>query len=145
MKFVVRYPIWIILPPLLIGGPLGFLFLTQVVQMTLGRWFLIVGIGALAYVPITFVYWRRLARLSREVTRATGTGRPKEVSDAISECLLETEKGAMIFWPVAGAVLSAVIGIVMTPSLRSASYFVESSLIVSTIAMAWTYWAGKRT
>lgn len=144
MKFSARYPVWVILPPLLIGGPLAFFFLTQVVQMTLERWFLIVGIGALAYVPVTFFYWRHLHRLSGEVNDAVELRDVREVSIALTDCLLGTEIAAMIYWPVIGVVFSATIGLLMTPTVHGVTAFVESSLIVATIAMAWTYWAGKK-
>ena len=144
MVFSKRYPLWMILPPLVIGGPLALLFLFQVVQMTWDRWLNVLAIGAAIYVPAVIIYWRWLVRLARGVDEAIDGTSEDDVSGGVSSCLVGTERGALLFWPVFGGLLAGCLGLVMTSSIRGVSYFVESSLIVATIAMAWSYWAGKK-
>ena len=50
MSFSRRYLTWLLLPPLAISLPPALLFLTQVVQLTVGRGLALAGLLAITYI-----------------------------------------------------------------------------------------------
>lgn len=141
MSFTRGYLLWLLLPPTAVTGPLSFLFLSQVIQLSMASAMEIVLLFAVFFVAAASVLWLALTPPLEAVEEAVRTRR--DASAPTSECLERTTRLSLILWS-AGSVLFAVLGTLFV--MRSAlgfSYFLLGSLIAGFPSVIWAYAIGK--
>jgi methyl-accepting chemotaxis protein len=142
MPFSRRYVSALIGPPFLLSLPLSFLFVSQVVRLSLGHG------AAVAVLLLALAASIGLALLAGTRTCADAVDnavtQQRHVSEAVSDCLRATTRmavGASLGGSLVFALLATLI--VMRSALGFA-YFLVAALIVAVPTIAWCYAAGKR-
>src|SRR6266550_2169321 len=141
MTFPRRYITALVGPPAIVTLPLAFLFISQVVQLSLGPALAVIAL-LLALAGATAA--ALLAGITPYAERVEeAVAQKRDVSAAVSECLGRTTTLSIIIW-LAGGLLFALLGtlIVMRTGLGFA-YFLVAALIVAFPSIAWGYGAGK--
>ncbi|HEX7192052.1 MAG TPA: HAMP domain-containing protein, partial [Thermoanaerobaculia bacterium] len=141
MSFTRRYVTSLIVPPAIVTLPLALLFITQVVQLSLGTAFgvialllvLAAGTGAALFAGVT----PYAQAVEESVARKHG------VSDAVSECLQKTTTLALVIWLAGGLVFALLATLLVMRTPLGFAYFVVAALIIAFPSIAWSYGAGK--
>ena len=141
MSFTRRYLVWLLGPPAVVTGPLAFLFLAQVLNLTVataGRLialvivFMVVGIAALFFGLRPYT---RAVEAARE-----GQG---DLSQALTECLQRTKRLSLTLWSLGSVMFAAVGMLLILPSRLGFSYFLVAALIGGFASVTWAYASGK--
>ncbi len=138
VKFGLRYPLFVVLPPLLLLLPLALLFLNNVLRIAPAQVWSIGLAAAAVYGAGAVAFIAAIAPRSQRVG-----SEQRNLSDAVSNCLQATEIAAALVWLVCGSVLAIGGALFVSPTLAGLQYFVEAALIIAAPSMAWSYWAGK--
>src|ERR1019366_5825650 len=88
VTFTHKYVVWLLVPPAVVMGPLSFLFLTQIVRMSLATSGSIFGLFALFFLAGSATLVRGLTPLANAVDEDVCRG--KDASEAASRCLERT-------------------------------------------------------
>jgi methyl-accepting chemotaxis protein len=141
VDFARRYFAWLTIPPALVALPLAFLFLAQVVPLTVAR-----GFG-LALLLILFAAAAAAAMSIFVTTCANDVESALEnrgnISDAVSMCLQRTTRGSLAIWPLAGLVFAVLATLLFMRTVAGFGYFVAAAVLVAFPCAAWAYAAGK--
>lgn len=141
MSFTRRYFLWLFVPPALLVMPAAFAFLTQVVQMTLGRMLLLGAVLAVLYAIGCVVLYSTISPILTEVEEASNDG--GDLSTALTRCLRTTVAASFGGW-VIGAIAFTILGTWLTMrTALGASYFAVGALIAAFFSVAWGYFAAK--
>jgi methyl-accepting chemotaxis protein len=140
VSFTRRYFASILILPAFVSLPLGWLFLTQVEQMSLTQWALVlaVGIGIYAAGVIFFIRW--LAPYVRDVEEALATR--EDLSEELSRCLRRTTRGTNTLW-IATGVAFVLAATPISGHAGSLQHFAIAALLAAGLAMAWSYGVAK--
>ncbi|HVT43072.1 MAG TPA: methyl-accepting chemotaxis protein [Thermoanaerobaculia bacterium] len=142
MAFSRKYALWLLVPPALLGLPLAILFLSQVLQLSAGRWSLLMLQLAAVYGAGSLLFHFVVMRDAENVDRAVEQQR--DVGEAMSRCLHRTEILSLAQWIGGGLLFALVATISHLPSILGLQYFIVAALMAAAPAMAWNYWGGKR-
>jgi methyl-accepting chemotaxis protein len=141
VNFARRYLAWLTIPPALISLPLAFLFLAQVVQLTVARGFALALLLLLLFVATALALNVIVAPCAEEVENAIdGRG---DISRAVSDCLHKTTRAATVIWPAAGIVFAVLGTLFFERSALGFTYFLVAAMVVAFPTAAWGYAAGK--
>src|SRR5438874_7750632 len=141
MNFARRYLAWVTIGPAAVAVPLAFLFLLQVLPLTVAR-----GFG-LALMLIAFVA-ASAAALNVVIVSCAGDvenaldGRG-DISRAVSDCLQRTTRASLVIWPITGLTFAIAGTLLFMRSAMGFAYFIVAALLVAFPSAAWTYAAGK--
>src|SRR5205085_6530941 len=141
MNFARRYLAWVMIGPAAVAVPLAFLFLLQVLPLTVAR-----GFG-LALMLIAFVA-ASAAALNVVIVSCAGDvenaldGRG-DISRAVSDCLQRTTRASLVIWPITGLTFAIAGTLLFMRSAMGFAYFIVAALLVAFPSAAWTYAAGK--
>jgi methyl-accepting chemotaxis protein len=142
VSFANKYVAWLLVPPAVVMGPLSFLFLTQIVRMSLATSGSIFGLFALFFLAGSATLVRGLTPLANAIDDDVRRG--KDASEAASRCLERTETLTLIVWG-AGSILYAILAsLLVMPTILGLGYFFVSALIAAFPSAIWAYAAGKR-
>lgn len=142
MSFSRKYVVTLLVPPAVVIGPLSFVFLSQVVQMSWGAAGSIVGLFAVFFLLGGLAMWRGLAPAAGEVDEAVQRGR--DASDIATRCLERTETLTFLLWGVGSIFFAIAAALLVMPTLLGAGYFLVAALIGAFPSVIWAYAAGKR-
>ncbi len=142
VPFSRKYVFWLLVPPAVVTGPLSYIFLTQVVRMSLGTAGSIFSLFAVLFVLGGAAVWIGLTPLADAVDDAVRRGR--DASDAASRCLERTETLTLLLWAAGSIVFAFLAALLVMPSGLGFSYFLVSALIAAFASVMWAYAAGKR-
>jgi methyl-accepting chemotaxis protein len=141
VNFARRYLAWLTIPPALISLPLAFLFLAQVVQLTVARGFGLALLLLLLFVATALALNVVVAPCAAEIEEAVG-GRG-DISRAVSDCLHKTTRATLVVWPAAGIVFAVLGTLFFDRSALGFTYFLVAAMVVAFPTAAWGYAAGK--
>jgi methyl-accepting chemotaxis protein len=141
VNFARRYLAWLTIPPALISLPLAFLFLEQVLQLTVTRGFGLALLLLLLFVMTALALNVVVAPCAKEIEDAID-GRD-DISRAISGCLHKTTRAASLIWPAAGVVFAVLGTLFFERSALGFTYFLVAAMVVAFPSAAWGYAAGK--
>jgi len=142
VSFSRKYILSLLVPPAIVIGPLSYVFLSQVIGMSLRAGGLIFGLFAVFFVVNAALMWAGLVPLADAVDDAVRRGR--DASEAASKCLGRTETLTLLLWG-AGSVLFAIIAaLLVMPTPLGLGYFFVSACIGAFPSVIWAYAAGKR-
>jgi methyl-accepting chemotaxis protein len=142
VSFSRKYILWLLLPPAVVIGPLSYVFLSQVVQMSLTAAASIVALFAVFFAVNAVVIWMGLAPLAEAVDDAVRRGR--DASEAASRCLGRTETLTVMLWGVGSILFAVVAALIVMPTVLGFGYFLVAALIGAFPSVIWAYAAGKR-
>jgi methyl-accepting chemotaxis protein len=141
MSFTRRYLTWLLAPPLVISIPPALLFLTQVVQLTLGRGLLLAALLAATYAGGCILFSLRIMPLAEAVEEALeGRG---DLSQAMSNCLDATKNLSLLLWGGGGILFAIIAAAILMPTPLGFAYFLVASLIAAFPSIVWGYAMGK--
>lgn len=142
MTFSRKYIIWLLVPPAIVLGPLSYLFLAQIVRMSLVTAGWVFALFAFFFAVGGVALWRGLAPLAEAVDDNVRRG--EDASDAASRCLERTETLTLLVWG-AGSILYALLAaFLVMPTALGFGYFLVSALTAALFFVIWAYAAGKR-
>ena len=142
MTFARKYLTWLLVPPAVVMGPLSFLFLTQVIRLSLGVAGSIFGLFAFFFAAGALILWMGLSPLANAVDESVQRG--KDSSDAASRCLERTETLTLLVWGTGSVLYAILAALLVMPTLSGLGYFLVSVLIAAFPSVIWSYAAGKR-
>ena len=123
-------------------GPLSYLFLTQIVRMSLETAGSIFGLFSLFFVMGGLALWRGLAPLADAVDDNVRRG--KDASDAASRLLERTETLTPLVWGVGSTLYAILAAFLVMPTALGFGYFLVSAITAAFFSVTWAYAAGKR-
>jgi methyl-accepting chemotaxis protein len=141
LSFSRNYLTWLLLPPAAATGPLAFIFLTQVLPMSVGTALTLFGLFVVFLAAGAAVMASVLTSSANDFDDAVRGNR--DASEPASRLLMRTTALAAILW-TAGGLLYALVGTMLV--MRSAigfGNFVVAALIVAFPSMVWAYAMGK--
>jgi methyl-accepting chemotaxis protein len=141
MSFTRRYLTWLLVPPLFISLPPALLFLSQVIQLTSGRTFALVGLLALTYV-LGCVLFTLGVRPHAQAVEAALEERG-DLSRAMSALLERTTNFSILLWGGGGLLFAVIAALLLMRSALGLAYFVVAALIAAFPAIVWGYVMGK--
>jgi len=142
LSFSRKYVIWLLVPPAVVIGPLSYIFLSQVVRMSLGAAEAIVGLFTIFFAVNAAIIWIGLTPLANDVDETVRRGR--DASEAASKCLARTESLTVLLWGAGSILFAAVSALIIMPTTLGFGYFLVSALIGAFPSVIWSYAAGKR-
>jgi methyl-accepting chemotaxis protein len=141
MSFTRKYLLWLLAPPIALSIPPALLFLSQVVQLTLGKALALALMLAVMYGLGCVVFSLGVRPFAEAVERALeGTG---DLSRAMSACLDRTKLLSVILWVGGGTLFALIAAAVFLPSLLGFSYFFVAAMIAAFVSVVWGYAMGK--
>jgi methyl-accepting chemotaxis protein len=141
MSFTRKYLLWLLAPPIVISIPPALLFLSQVVQLTLGSALALAAMLAVMYGLGCVIFALGVGRHAEAVERALeGHG---DLSRAMSECLDRTKLLSILLWVGGGALFALIAAAIFLPSPLGFSYFFVAAMISAFISVVWGYAMGK--
>jgi methyl-accepting chemotaxis protein len=141
MSFTRRYLTWLLLPPLAISIPPALLFLSQVIQLSLGRAVALLGVLALTYAAGCVFFTLAVRPYAEKVEEALeGRG---DLSRAMSECLARTTTLSLLLWAGGGSIFALIAALIFLRSPLGFAYFFVASLIAAFPAIVWGYAMSK--
>jgi methyl-accepting chemotaxis protein len=141
MSFTKKYLFWLLLPPLALSIPPALLFLSQVVQFSVGRAFALLGLLAVTYVLgcVVFITGVRPAAAAVEDALA-GNG---DLSAAMTACLQRTKMVSFFLWVLGGVGFALIAAMLLMPSPLGFAYFLVAGMISAFVSIVWGYAMGK--
>jgi methyl-accepting chemotaxis protein len=141
MTFPRRYVAALVWPPAIVTLPLALLFISQVVQLSLGSALIVIALLLILGVGTAAAMFAGVTPSAETVDEAVA--RKQGVSEAVSECLHKTTTFAMGIWLAGGLVFAILATLLVMRSLLGFAYFVVATLIIAFPSIAWSYGAGK--
>ncbi|HEY2324115.1 MAG TPA: methyl-accepting chemotaxis protein [Thermoanaerobaculia bacterium] len=141
MSFARRYVTSLVAPPAIVTLPLAFLFITQVVQLSLGTAFVVIALLLLLGVGTAAALFAGLTPAAESVEEAVAA--KQGVSDAVSDCLQKTTTLALLIWLAGGLVFAVLATVLVMRTPLGFAYFLVAGLITAFPSIAWSYGAGK--
>jgi methyl-accepting chemotaxis protein len=142
VSFSRKYLVSLLVPPAVVIGPLSFVFLSQVIGMSLRTAGLIVVLFAVFFAINAVLMWRGLVPLAESVDDAVRHGR--DASEAASKCLGRTETLTLLLWGAGSVLFAIVAALLVMPTMLGFGYFFVSACIGAFPSVIWAYAAGKR-
>ena len=142
MSFSRKYIIWLLVPPAVVIGPLSYVFLSQVVRMSLGAAEAIVGLFIVFFAANAAIIAIGLTPLANAVDETVRRG--NDASDAASRCLARTESLVLVLWGAGSILFAIVAALVVMPTILGFGYFLVAALIGAFPSVIWAYAIGKR-
>jgi methyl-accepting chemotaxis protein len=142
LSFSRKYIIWLLVPPAVVIGPLSYVFLSQVVRMSLGAAEAIVGLFIVFFVSNATIIAIGLTPLANAVDEAVRRG--NDASEAASRCLARTESLTLLLWGAGSILFAIVAALVVMPTVLGFGYFLVAALIGAFPSVIWAYAIGKR-
>lgn len=122
-------------------GPLSFIFLSQVVQLSMGTAMRILALFAVFFTAAATALHVVLGPATRAVEDAVR--RRADASDVTSACLRKTVGASALLWGT-GSILFALLGtLLVMRSFLGFSYFLIAALGAGFPSVVWAYAAGK--
>jgi methyl-accepting chemotaxis protein len=141
MSFSRKYLLWLLAPPIALSIPPALLFLSQVVQLTLGKSLALALMLAVMYGLGCVIFSLGVRPHAEAVERAlAGNG---DLSRAMSECLDRTKLLSVILWVGGGALFALIAAAVFLPSPLGFAYFFVAAMIAAFVSVVWGYAMGK--
>ena len=140
MKFVHRYVLTLLLPPLLLLLPAALAFVILVTRTA--QWRPIAIVATVAYVAGAILAAFVLASTAKRVSSAIQAN--DDAAKAISDSLQQTVRIALVQWLGIGAILTIAGFALLHPTFLGIQQLAIGALIIAAPAMAWTYWGAKR-
>jgi methyl-accepting chemotaxis protein len=141
MTFTRRYFTWLLVPPLFVSILPSLLFISQVVQMSWGRFFGLLALLGSTYVGGCIAFYLGVRDAAKAVDdAAAGRG---DISQAASECLQRTTNFSILLWGGGGIVFAVLATLIFMPSALGFSYFLVAALIAAFPSIVWGYAMGK--
>jgi methyl-accepting chemotaxis protein len=122
--------------------PLAFLFVAQVINLSLLTALDIALLLFLMYAVSALIYRRVLTPYTRRVEEAVAGGR--DASSEMSACFQRTMRLSVAVLGIGGIVFALTATLLVTPSPAGFTYFFVAALIAAFPGIAWAYVAGKR-
>jgi methyl-accepting chemotaxis protein len=142
VSFSRKYIVSLLVPPAVVIGPLSYVFLSQVIGMSLSAAEAIISLFAVFFTVNAVLIWIGLVPLADAVDEAVRRG--KDASEAASRCLARTESLTLLFWAVGSILFAIVAALLVMPTLLGFGYFFVSACIGAFPSVIWAYAAGKR-
>jgi methyl-accepting chemotaxis protein len=142
VSFSRKYIVSLLVPPAVVSGPLSYVFLSQVIGMSLSTAEAIISLFAVFFAVNAVLIWIGLVPLADAVDEAVRRG--KDASEAASRCLARTESLTLLFWAVGSILFAIVAALLVMPTLLGFGYFFVSACIGAFPSVIWAYAAGKR-
>jgi methyl-accepting chemotaxis protein len=142
VPFSRKYVLWLLVPPAVVAGPLSYLFLSQVIRMSLGTAAAIASLYAVLFVLGSAAVWMGLTPLAAAVGESVQRGR--DASDAASRCLERTETLTLQLWGLGSVAFALIAALLLMPSATGFSYFLVAAFIAAFPSVIWSYACGKR-
>jgi methyl-accepting chemotaxis protein len=142
VTFTRRYLLWLLAPPAFVTLPLSFLFLLQVLRLSLMNAALLLGGGAVFYLLALAAYYVRLSPYTCDIEVSAGD--PAKLSAAATSCLRETKRLNLLLWFGGGLAFTIIGTLALMPTWLGLSYFLVSILIAAFPSIAWSYASSKR-
>jgi methyl-accepting chemotaxis protein len=141
MSFTRKYLLWLLLPPIAISIPPALLFLSQVVQLTLGNALSLALMLVVMYGLGCVVFSLAVGPHAQAVERAVeGQG---DLSRAMSACLDRTKLLSLLLWVGGGTLFALIAAVIFLPSPLGFSYFFVAAMISAFVSVVWGYAMGK--
>src|SRR5690242_4476497 len=140
MSFARRY-ITSLVAPAAVTLPLAFLFITQVVQLSLGTAFIVIALLLLLAGGAAAALFAGVTPAAQSVEEAVA--RKQGVSEAVSDCLQKTTTLALVVWLAGGLVFALLATLLIMRTPLGFAYFLVAGLVVAFPSIAWSYGAGK--
>jgi methyl-accepting chemotaxis protein len=141
MSFMRRYFLWLFVPPVFLILPVAFAFLTQVVQMSVGRMLVLAGLLGVLYAVGCVVLYASIAPILEEIEETSRRG--GDLSTHLTAALRRTVASSFFGWIGGVLVFSAIGTWIAMPTPLGFSYFAVGSIIAAFFAIAWGYFAAK--
>jgi len=141
MTFSRRYITALVGPPALVTLPLAFLFISQVIQLSVGPALAVIALLLALAGATAGALFAGVTPLALNVEQAVAQKR--DVSNAVSDCLRRTTVLSFVIWSVAGFVFALLGTLIVMRTGLGFAYFLVAALIVAFPSIAWTYGAGK--
>jgi len=141
MNFARRYLAWLTIRPALVSLPLAFLFLLQVLPLTVVRG-VELALLLLAYALAAAAAMNAIVSECANEVEGALDGRG-DASRAVSECLQKTTRGSIVIWPIAGLLFAIAGTLLFQRTVVGFGYFIVAALLVAFPCAAWAYAAGK--
>lgn len=141
-EFTRKYLLWLLAPPFLVLVPLAFLFLAQVIHLTLSSGSMLLILLVVVCGASTLLVAQLVAPYATAVGEAQRSG--GDLAKPMSSLLDRAVRSSLLAW-TAGGVIFNILGTLLV--LRTAlgfSYFLVASMIVAFPATAWAYATTKR-
>jgi methyl-accepting chemotaxis protein len=142
MPFTRRYILWLVLPPAAVTIPVAFLFVAQVINLTLRPALTVLLLLFLMYALTAYVYGLALAPYTRRVEEAIARG--GDASTAMSECFERTLRASVAVLGIGALLFAVAATLLILPTPVGFSYFIVAALIAAFPGIAWAYAAGKK-
>jgi len=140
VKFGNRYVLTLLLPPLVLLIPAALAFVILVTRTA--QWRPVVIVTAIAYVAGAILSAFAFARSAKRASLAIRSN--QNAGKAISDCLQESVRIALMQWLGIGAILTIAGFALLHPTFLGIQQLAVGALLVAAPAMAWTYWGAKR-
>ena len=141
MNFARRYLAWLTIRPAVVAVPLAFIFLLQVIPLTLAR-----GVGLalllLLLVVVSTAALNVVVTACAEDVETALDGRG-DISRAVSDCLQRTTRASLTIWTIAGLLFAIAGTLVFMRTVIGFTYFLVAAVLVAFPCVAWAYAAGK--
>jgi methyl-accepting chemotaxis protein len=142
MSFSRRYVTTLVAPPAVVSLPLAFLFLSQVVQLSLARGAAIAVLLLAIAASIAFALLTATASSLEAVE--TGLANGRNVSGAVSDCLRLTTRTMLAASLAATIVFALLATLIVMRSALGFAYCLIAAVIAVFPMIAWSYAAAKR-
>lgn len=142
MPFSRKYVVWLLVPPAVVTGPLSYVFLSQVIEMSFGAVRSLVALFVLLFLLGAVAMRIVLAPLADAVDDAVRHGR--DASESASRCLERTETLVLLLWAAGCVLFPIVASLLVMPTLLGFGSFLVAALIAAFPSVIWAYAAGKR-
>jgi methyl-accepting chemotaxis protein len=137
VRFSNRYLLTLVVPPAAVTLPLALLFLSQVLQLT-------VGTAAILIALLIALHAAEAATFRAALASALEPLETSVSSDTLSAALTRTRNVSLLFWPSAGLLFALIATLLIMRSGLGFTYFIVAALIAAVPSIAWSYEAGKR-
>jgi methyl-accepting chemotaxis protein len=141
MSFTKKYLIWLLVPPLAISIPPALLFLSQVVQLSLGPALELSAMLVVTYALGCTAFSMGVHSYARAVEEALAEN--GDLSAAMSACLDRTKVLSVLLWGGGGLLFAAIAAAFFMPTALGFAYFAVAALISAFVSVVWGYAMGK--
>ncbi|HUP62468.1 MAG TPA: methyl-accepting chemotaxis protein [Thermoanaerobaculia bacterium] len=141
MPFTRRYLAWLLLPPLAISLPPALLFLSQVVQLSMGSGFALTGLLLATFIGGCILFTLGVKPQLDAVEDALA--QRGDLSRAMSACLERTTNLSLLLWVGGGLLFALAATLLFMRTALGLAYFLVAAAIAAFPAVVWGYAMGK--
>jgi methyl-accepting chemotaxis protein len=141
MSFTRRYLLWLLIPPIFISIPPALLFLSQVVQLTIGGALGLTLLLAVTYAGGCVLFTAVIRPYAQKVEAAFAS--KSDPSQTMSECLDRTKSFSVLLWVAGGVIFAIIASSLFMRSWLGLAYFIVAALISAFVSVVWGYAMGK--